>query len=132
MSFNFVFNINIRLFQEAQKWITLSNEKSILKYFPVSENYFYVNLFFFYLLTVQLPLHITFCLGRKWNKCMLLIFYIMGLLPDFPSLAYLQYSVSSVAQSCPTLCDPTDCIIPGFPVHHQLPELAQTHVYLVL
>ena len=94
MSFNFVFNINIRLFQEAQKWITLSNEKSILKYFPVSENYFYVNLFFFYLLTVQLPLHITFCLGRKWNKCMLLIFYIMGLLPDFPSLAYLQYSQS--------------------------------------
>ena len=37
-------------------------------------------------------------------------------------------SVSSVAQSCPTLCDPTDCSTPGFPVHHQLPELAQTRV----
>ena len=35
---------------------------------------------------------------------------------------------SSVAQSCPTLCDPTHCSMPGFPVHHQLPELAQTHV----
>ena len=35
---------------------------------------------------------------------------------------------SSVAQSCPTLCDPMDCSTPGFPVHHQLPEPAQTRV----
>ena len=33
---------------------------------------------------------------------------------------------SSVSQSCPMLCDPMDCSTPGFPVHHQLPELAQT------
>ena len=38
---------------------------------------------------------------------------------------------SSVAQLCPTLCDPMDCSIPGLPVHHQLPELAQTHVHRV-
>ena len=38
---------------------------------------------------------------------------------------------SSVTQSCPTLCDPTDCSMPGFPVHHQLLELAQTHVHQV-
>ena len=38
-------------------------------------------------------------------------------------------SVSSVAQSCPTLCDPMDCSTPGLPVHHQLPELTQTHVH---
>ena len=31
---------------------------------------------------------------------------------------------SSVTQLCPTLCDPMDCSMPGFPVHHQLPELA--------
>ena len=36
---------------------------------------------------------------------------------------------SSVAQSCPTLWDPMDCSTPGFPVHHQLLELAQTHVH---
>ena len=36
---------------------------------------------------------------------------------------------SSAAQSCPTLCNPMDCSTPGFPVHHQLPELAQTHVH---
>ena len=40
-------------------------------------------------------------------------------------------SVSSVAQSCPTLCDPMDCSMPGFPVYHQLPGLAQTHVHRV-
>ena len=38
---------------------------------------------------------------------------------------------SSVAQLCPTPCDPIDCRMPGFPVHHQLPELAQTHVHQV-
>ena len=43
----------------------------------------------------------------------------------------VSQSVSSVAQSCPTLCDPMDCSTPGFPVHHQLPELAQTHVHRV-
>ena len=36
---------------------------------------------------------------------------------------------SSVAQSCPTLCDPMDCSMPGLPVHHQLPEPTQTHVH---
>ena len=40
-----------------------------------------------------------------------------------------QYS--SVTQSCPTLCNPMDCSMPGFPVHHQLPELTQTHVHWV-
>ena len=35
---------------------------------------------------------------------------------------------SSVAQSCPTLCDPMDSSTPGLPVHHQLPEFTQTHV----
>ena len=36
---------------------------------------------------------------------------------------------SSVAQSCPTLCNPKDYSTPGFPVHSQLLELAQTHVH---
>ena len=44
-------------------------------------------------------------------------------------LALVQFS--SVTQSCPTLCNPMDCSTPGFSVHHQLPELTQTHVHLV-
>ena len=35
----------------------------------------------------------------------------------------------SVTKSCLTLCDPMDCSMPGFPVLHHLPELAQTHVH---
>ena len=38
---------------------------------------------------------------------------------------------SSVAQLCLTLCDSMDCSTPGLPVHHQLPEHAQTHVHQV-
>ena len=38
---------------------------------------------------------------------------------------------SSVAQLCPALCNPMNCSMPGLPVHHQLPEFAQTHVHQV-
>ena len=38
---------------------------------------------------------------------------------------------SSGAQSCQILCDPVDCSTPGFPVHHQLPEVAQIHVHQI-
>ena len=47
---------------------------------------------------------------------------------DFWALI-LQFS--SVAQSCPTLCDPMDCSKPGLPVHPQLPEFTQAHVHWV-
>ena len=52
---------------------------------------------------------------------------------DVRNVHYILPSVqfSSVAQSCPTLCDPMDCSTTGFSVHHQLPELAQTHVHWV-
>ena len=39
--------------------------------------------------------------------------------------------LSSVAQSCPTLCDPMNYSSPGLPVHHQLPDFTQTHVHRV-
>ena len=39
--------------------------------------------------------------------------------------------LSSVAQSCLTLCNPMNCSMPGLPVHHQLPEFTQTHVHWV-
>ena len=37
----------------------------------------------------------------------------------------------SVTQSCPTLCDPMNCSTPGLPVHHQLPEVTETHIHWV-
>ena len=38
---------------------------------------------------------------------------------------------SSVTQSCPTLCDPLNCSMPGLPVHHQIPKFTQIHVHWV-
>ena len=43
----------------------------------------------------------------------------------------LSIQFSSVAQSCPTLCDPMNFSTPGLPVHHQLPQFTQTHVHRV-
>ena len=61
--------------------------------------------------------------------------------PRFKELVFLGraciYSLdtsvqfSSVAQLCPTLCDPMNCSTPGLPDHHQLPEFTQTHVHQV-
>ena len=48
-----------------------------------------------------------------------------------PHLLTLTFHFSSVAQLCPTLCDPMDGSVPGFSVHHRLPELVQTHVHRV-
>ena len=42
-----------------------------------------------------------------------------------------MYQIRSVDQSCPTLCDPMNRSTPGLPVHHQLPEMSQTHVHRV-
>ena len=49
----------------------------------------------------------------------------------FEYIFCLKNQFSSVAQSCLTLCDPMDCIIPGFHVLHQLPELAQSQAHRV-
>ena len=43
----------------------------------------------------------------------------------------ISLTVSSVTQSCLTLCDSMNCSTPGFPVHYQLPELTETHVHWV-
>ena len=43
----------------------------------------------------------------------------------------ILYQIRSVAQSCPTLCDPMNRSMPGLPIHHQLPEFTQTHVHWV-
>ena len=46
-------------------------------------------------------------------------------------LQFTSVQFSLVAQSCPTLCDTTNCSTPGLPVYHQLLELTQTHVHWV-
>ena len=55
---------------------------------------------------------------------------------DFVLTQFLNWCSSSVqftsvAQSCPTLCDPMNCSMPGLPVHHHLLEFTQTHIHRV-
>ena len=63
--------------------------------------------------------------GQLWY-CDLEFFVVVDKVENY---IYIQFS--SVAQSCLTLCNPMGCSTPGFPVHHQLPGLAQTHVHQV-
>ena len=54
-----------------------------------------------------------------------------GISPSNEYSGLISFQFSSVAQSCPTPCNPMDCSTPGFPVLHYLPEFAQTHVHWV-
>ena len=60
------------------------------------------------------------------DHCVQILFY--SAICAWP-FSFFTVQFSSVTQSCPTLCDPRECSTPGLPVHHQLPELAQTHVH---
>ena len=82
-----------------------------------------------------------------WSGCQALlqgIFLTQGSNPQLLCLLYwkasslslvppgkLKDQIRSVAQSCPTLCDPMNRSTPGLPIHHQLPEFTQTHVHRV-
>ena len=66
----------------------------------------------------QVPLPMGFSRQEYWSR-----------LSFLPPGEVVQ--ISSVAQSCPTLCDPMNRSTPGLPVHHQLPEFTQTHVHQV-
>ena len=72
-------------------------------------------------------------LFNKLNPFQEIIYFLVPVLlqsgRNWPNLELTQFS--SVAQSYPTLCDPMVFSTPGFPVHQQLPELTQTHVYPV-
>ena len=44
-------------------------------------------------------------------------------------IEFISVQFISATQSYLTFCHPMDCSMPGFPVHHQLPEFTQTHVH---
>ena len=65
---------------------------------------------------------------ERWRKNKTSVTAWWGFCPHHISI-FVQFS--SVAQSCPTLCDPMNRSTPGLPVHHQLLEITQTHVHRV-
>ena len=70
--------------------------------------------FFFFRINLKMFFHLIYEIGLNFNLFKMWV---------------VQFH--SVAQSCPTVCDPGDYSPLGFPVHHQLPELAPTHVHRV-
>ena len=64
--------------------------------------------------------------NQWWSNFLSLMYHTLLLSCPKDSVQF-----SSASQLCPTLCDPMNCSTPGLPVHHQLPELTQTHVHRV-
>ena len=83
----------------------------------------------FYLFIVILHNDLFCCFVKLFifsqrNLYLMLLFFCTV---KFTEISMSQFS--SVTQSCPTLCDPMDCSMQGFPVHHHFPGFAQTHVH---
>ena len=68
-----------------------------------------------------------FLMSSASVKSIPFLFFILSILAW--NVSSVQFS--SVAQLCPTLCNPMNHSTPGLPVHHQLPEFTQTHVHQV-
>ena len=77
------------------------------------------------------PLH-CFLLPQEQTKVLPLMHIDMWVrFHSVPSLSHICFPFSSVAQSCPTLCNPMNHSMPGLPVPYQLPESTQTHVHWI-
>ena len=78
----------------------------------------------------------SFCLWIMWRESFFYLFFFLfnheyEFISDFLDHTFRKMVISLAVQSSPTLSDPMDCSTPGFPVHHQLLELAQTHVHRI-
>ena len=87
---------------------------------------------FFHYAWYQWPL-LIYKLGSLFRSRRFLLLHRLLFLLFSLFWSFLWYSVqfSSVAQSCPTLCNPMNCSTPGLPVHHHLLEFTQTHIHRV-
>ena len=63
--------------------------------------------------------------------CLLTHIYVYMKPMDHRQREFISHQFCSVSQSCPTLCDPMNCSMPGLPVHQQHPEITQTHIHRV-
>ena len=80
-----------------------------------------------------LTLRINFCIHCSSTRHILLP--VLGMTATFSTfrfnIIFPSVQFSSVAQSCPTLCNPMNLSTPGLPVHHHLPKFTQTHIHRV-
>ena len=95
----------------------------LLLKFIVDVILFCVQIFLFFFRLFLLYRHMSVLKRKCQEQC-----HLPG---DYYYRVLCNVQFSSVAQSCPTLCNPTDCSTPGLPDHHQLPEFTHTQVHLV-
>ena len=94
-------------------------------------------LFIYYKTITMIPKASTSITSHQYHFSFVLRIFKIYFLRKFQYIILLTIitmlciQVSSVTQSCPTLCDPMNRSTPGLPVHHQLPEFTQTHVHQV-
>ena len=88
-----------------------------------------------FLWTLFVSILLLLCVS--WENCFPILFLDMPCYPRDKLLifvliiAFVNFRFSSVAQLCPTLCEPMNRSTPGLPVHHQLPEFTQAHIHRV-
>ena len=95
----------------------------LLLKFIVDVILFSVQIFLFFFHLFLLYRHMSVFKRKCQEQC-----HLPG---DYYYRVLCNVQFSSVTQSCPTLCNPTDCSTPGLPDHHRLPEFTQTQVHLV-
>ena len=92
-----------------------------------SRHYLPVQIFPFETISNKFPtklFHTSCCFSKQGSLCL-----FQCTCHFVVTLTFLSFS--SVAQSCPTVCEPLNCSTPGLPVHHQLPEFTQTRIHRV-
>ena len=107
------------------------------KYNSISMKHFFCEIFYFYI-KVYMKYIWKYIYEKYIQKYIyesiymkLYMKYIWNLLLLYRSMYEIYAQFSSVSQSCPTLWNPMDISMPGFPVHHQLLRPTQTHVHWV-
>ena len=113
---------------------TVSDRRQTIRYWKVrllrKENWWGCRWHSF--LKISDVLEDTLWLFYPWRSgCLAMTILIIHHYCKGTHLRVISVQFSSVAQSCPTLCDPVNFSMPGLPVHHQLPEFTQTHVHEV-
>ena len=104
---------------------SLDHTVNLRFFFMNSSNSLYLLTPYFWFTPSPLPLWFVFYV------CEFVSVWVQIHLQHFFFRFHISVQFSSVAQSCPILCDPMNRSAPGLPVHHQLPEFTQTHVHRV-
>ena len=97
--------------------------------FPCIQSFVWIYVYIHICMDIYIHVYILFHYGLLQNIEYNFLCYTLG--PCYLSILPILVYINSVTQSCLTVCNPMDCSPPGFPVHHQLPELTQTHVHRV-